>query len=99
MPNIEIYGMGLGFNGRGSKLRSKIFELFKDKGYAREIVVTIINSSVEDIHGNNQPFIRLLNDCQEHTQEILEILQTLDIDIEHSKLSSFIPKKSSKQEV
>ncbi len=88
MPNIELHG----YFERPGALELKIFDLFKDKPYVDEMVVTCCNDHVHDAKGNNQPFIRLVNSCQEHTEEIIEVLKTLHIDIEHLKLEAFIPK-------
>jgi len=93
LPNIEIHGLAM---DQASQLRCRIFQLLKDKSYIDETVVTVYPDVVEDKNGNSQPFIRVVNDCQAHTEEILKLLQSLGIDIEHMQLSSFIPKKQSK---
>ena len=93
MPNIEIYG----YNSAVSKvLRKQIFEeLFVDKPYVKEMVVTIIPSKVADTKGWEQPFIRLLSSNSEEAEEILEIVEEKlpGIDIEYVKIEKFIPKK------
>ena len=89
MPNVEIHGM---FWQEAVRLEKKIFKLFKDKPYIEEMVVTIYRTVVRDSKGNSQPFIRLVNSCQEHSEEIVEKLKTLE-DVEHLKLESFIPKE------
>ena len=90
MPNVEIHGM---FLQEAVRLEKKIFKLFGDKPYIKEMVVTIYQTIVRDFKGNSQPFIRLVNSCQEHSEEIVEKLKTLEIDVEHLKLESFIPKE------
>jgi len=92
MPNIEIHGQFRNLN-TPAVLERNIFNLFSDRPYAKEMVVTFCNDHVHDMHGNEQPFLRLANSCQEHTEEILERLETLDIDIEHLRLEKFIPRK------
>ena len=90
MPNIEIHGLPY---EEADDLANRIFYLFKEKPYVNEMVVTIFPSIVKDNNWKDQPFLRLANSCQEHTEEILEKLQTLNIDIEHLVLAKFIPKK------
>ena len=90
MPNVEIHGM---FWQEAVRLEKKIFKLFGDKLYIEEMVVTIYRTIVRDFKGNSRPFIRLVNSCQEHSEEIVEKLKTLEIDVEHLKLESFIPKE------
>jgi hypothetical protein len=92
MPNIEIHGEYT--VEEGNALLQKIFARFKGKPYVDETVVTFSRDHVVDKDGFRQPFIRLVNSYQEHTNEIIEILQTLNMDIEHLELKAFIPKKS-----
>jgi len=92
MPNIEIHGLT---EREAAKLTREIFGMFREKSYADEMVVTFYPTKVVDKNWKSQPFIRLANSCQEHTQEILERLQILNIDIEHLALVAFIPKKPS----
>ena len=93
MPNIEIHGRFENSNVP-DLLGRRIFDLFTGKPYVTDMVVTFCGDHVCDVHGNEQPFIRLLNSCQEHTEEILKELETLNIDIEYLDLSGFIPKRS-----
>ncbi len=90
MPNIEIHGLA---TDQALKIRSQIFKLLKDRPYIDETVVTIYQDIVEDKDGNSQPFIRVVNDCQTYPKEILGLLRSLKIDLEHMRLSSFISKK------
>ncbi len=90
MPNVEIHGEA---PWKAEDLSKEIFELFADKPYVEEMVVTIYGTIVTDFKGNIQPFIRLVNSCQEHSEEIIERLKILGIDIEHLKMESFIPKE------
>lgn len=89
MPNVEIHGL---HRAEARDLKAKIWYLFKDKPYIEEMVVTISPTTIEDVHGKDQPFLRLANSHQAHTREILETLGTLGMDIEHLKLEKFYPK-------
>ena len=91
MPNIEIHGY-YSHHLEAMDLKEQIFNLFKSKPYIDEMVVTFCQDEVFGRGGKEQPFIRLVNSCQEHTEEILEMLGTLGIDIEHAKLEAFYPK-------
>lgn len=88
MPNVEIHGFE---NPEAGAVRCKIFNLFRDTSYVGEMVVTIFPTDVKDGDGKDQPFIRLVNSDQEHTQEILDRLKTLGIDIEQLRLEAFFP--------
>lgn len=90
MPNIEIHGL---LRLRAGELADKVFDLFRGKPYLEETVVTIYPTIVKDVHGKDHPFIRVVNEHQLHTKEILEKLKTLGIDIEHLKLTAFIPRQ------
>lgn len=95
MPNIEIHGF---VENNAKKLREDIFELFNSKSYVKEMVVTVFSTIVRDANNVSQPFIRLVNSCQEHTDEILNLLSSFDFDIEHLELKEFysrgeLPKK------
>jgi len=90
MPNVEIHGLYL---TEAEDLRGRIFGLFQDKPYVEEMVVTIHPTAVKDVHGDDQPYLRLANSDQSHTEEILGRLRTLGIGIEHLKLEGFIPKQ------
>ena len=92
MPNVEIHGL----NWRDAVvLRRKVFELFKDKPYVTEMVVTIYRTIVTNRNGNSKPFFRLVNSCQEHETEITNGLHNtfLRMDIEHLDMKDFIPAK------
>ena len=89
MPNVEIHGLGW---RDADALYDKVFELFKDKPYVEEMVITIYTTVVRDRNGNSKPFFRLVNSCQEHSEEIICGLETL-MDTEHQELKSFRPKK------
>ena len=93
MPNIEIYGSSPKIS---EMLKEHLFkELFADKPYVKEIVVTIVPSEVTDVEGFQQPFLRLLSSDSEEAKEILGILERKipDIDLEYVKIEKFIPKK------
>lgn len=86
MPNIEIHGFP---QKEAEDLKDKVFELFEDRPYVDEMVVTIYPTVVKDKHGNDQPFIRLANSHRLLSQDLLERLRTLGMDIEHLKLEAF----------
>lgn len=89
MPNIEIHGLP---QDKAHDLRLRIFFAFKNERYVGDMVVTVFRTSVNDIKGDSQPYFRLLNDSQEHTEEIIEILKQFGLDIEHLELNKFYPK-------
>jgi hypothetical protein len=92
MPNIEIHGLGF---LEADALFDKVFELFQNKPYADEMVVTICKTTVRNRNRNPKPFLRLVNSCQEHSEEIISVLETLRMDIEHQGLEDFIPAKKT----
>jgi len=91
MPNIEIHGMGK--REEANLLAKRIFQLFADEPYVDEMVVTICDTFVQDRHGISQPFLRLANSCQEHTEEIIGKLRQLGLDVEHLEFKAFYPKQ------
>ena len=94
MPNIELHGFGGQYviNNMTVDLPRVIFAMFQTKPYVSEMVVTVYPTTVIDQDGVNQPFIRLVNSCQEHSEEILKRLKELRVDIEHVRLEGFHPK-------
>lgn len=91
MPNIEMHGIK---NTETShQLRKKIFTIFANQPYVDEMVVTVVDSWVQDKNAKSQPFLRLVNSCQKHTAEILAGLRLLEMDIEHLQLEAFYPKE------
>ena len=88
MPNVEIHGLGW---FEADALYDKVFELFKDKPYVTEMVVTVYPTIVRGYKGSSKPFFRLVSSCQEHSEEIIRGLKTLLMDVEHQKLEDFIP--------
>ena len=90
MANIEIHGLGKGIRADG--MAKEIFQLFSDKPYVDEMVVTTFLTHVQNKNGKSQPFLRLINSCQEHTEEIIEKLKSFNMDIEHARLHAFYPK-------
>jgi hypothetical protein len=93
MPNIEIHGMGVMVQAH--EMKKRIFQLFSDKPYVEEMVVTIFSTKVRNKCGDSQPFLRLVNSCQEHAEEIITILRRLNMDIEYLELKAFYPKGPS----
>jgi len=90
MPNIEIHGLS---KERAKEMYDKIVVIFRGRPYFSEVVVTRYPTEVHDLSGNTQPFLRLVSSCQEHTEEIMHILEVLDLDIERGKLEEFRPRK------
>ena len=91
MPNIEVHGFGRG--KEGEQMRENIFWLFDDKPYVDEMVVTLFSTNVRDKNKKAQPFFRLVNSCQEHSEEIIRMLQEqFGLDVEHLQLVKFYPK-------
>ena len=84
MPNVEIHGM---YMDGATTLRKRIFEVLPND----DLVVTVIKSDVNDREGNVQPFLRLVNTCQDGTPLIIERLLTLGMDVEHLALNGFYP--------
>ena len=110
MPNIEIHGFAtLTFDSPVSTKtgyqvfldekaywwRNSIWKLFSDKPYRSDMVVTIVPDHVSDKNLYRQPFLRVVSTPSDHLKEIVEILKTLNIDIEVQMLSAFFPKKSA----
>ncbi|MCK4355262.1 hypothetical protein KAW43_02895 [Candidatus Parcubacteria bacterium] len=93
MPNVEIHGLGW---RKAVALRKKVFVLFKNKPYVEEMVVTIYRTVVTNYKGDSKPFFRLVNSCQEHSEEIVSGLETL-MDTEHGELKSFRLKKGNRK--
>src|SRR4030042_775959 len=93
MPNIEIHGFHVGLKD-SNMLRLQIFELFKDRPFVNDMVVTAIESHVCDVKGQSQPFLRLLSSDAEEAEEILQVLgeKLPGIDVEYVKIERFIPK-------
>jgi len=90
VPNIEIHGL----DEKGAKdIYDRIIAVFRGRPYFDDMVVTIYPTKVYDLAGNTQPFLRLVNSHQEHTDEIMHVLEVLHMDIERGKLEEFRPKK------
>ena len=95
MPNIQIHGMGI---GSGSDLtRSSIINACKGAEYASELVVETCHSSVTDLKGRQQPYLKIVapaDSLDKHLDDILKRLEPLNMDTEVGELRRFIPKKS-----
>jgi len=89
MPNIEIYGLK---DSDGVKVAEKIDELFREKDYRDEYVLTYIQSYVCDRKGIVQPYLRLVTTPSDHMEDIIGELRKIGMDIEVSLLERFIPK-------
>lgn len=89
MPNIETHSMSI---NEFRDTEEKIKELIKNEPYEKETVITRVEDMTKDIKGVRQPFLRVFYSCADHIKDLLALLQTLHIDIEHSQVG-FIPKK------
>jgi hypothetical protein len=94
MPNIEIHGLN---EADAEAVYEEIVDHFKGTSYYNEMVVTIYQTKVRNLKRGNQPFIRLLNSCQLHTEEIMLTLKRILpwLDIERGKLEEFSEKTKS----
>lgn len=95
MPNIEIHGLN---ESDAEAVYEELVDGFKGTSYYDEIVVTIYPTIVRDLlKKESQPFIRLLNSCQLHTEEIMLALKQILpwIDIERARLEEFSEKTQS----
>jgi len=104
MPNIEIHGFGtqapisvsvygVQLKDPAFSLRARIFAMFKDKPYFNDMVVTIVPDETVDKLNFHQPFLRVVSTPVPYIGEIIELLKTLNMDIEIQELTAFIPKK------
>jgi len=100
MPNIEIHGFGYQSLVYGTHVTSgakdlgnKALRLLSEKSYLPEVVITICADEVFDVIGKPQPFLRVVSTPTPHLDEIVELLKTLNVDIEVQMLSAFYPKK------
>lgn len=95
MPNIEVHGFGeykceyVGIKNRARLSVNELFDLFCDKSYVEEMVITICPDITLDKKGENQPFLRVVSTPSPHLDEIVELLKVLNIDIEILLLKSF----------
>lgn len=89
MPNIEIHGFD---EKEAEKLREDIFALFQGNSYFDDMVVTIYPNTVKNRDRHDQPFVRLVKSSETQSQEMIEQLHLLGIDVEYLRLEKFIPK-------
>lgn len=90
VPNIEIHGR----NNWSYALVEIIHSLLDGKHYADDVVVTICQTDIVfDPHMKEQPFLRLITTSDGETTEIIKLLQTLGMDIEHIVAVGFYPAK------
>lgn len=83
MPNIEI----IGFLEKSHTMADSVRELFEQKPYADDMILTIHpNSYALDVKSKaHQPYFRLVHtpkDDPEEIKEIKELLASLEVDIE-----------------
>ena len=89
MPNVEIHGLD---QSSARHVRHQIFNIFRNTSCVDDMVVTIFPTNVTDVHDIDRPFLRLVNSCQAHTDNIIVLLGALGMDIEYLQLAKFIPK-------
>lgn len=96
MPNIKIFGLKSKRDNYPSvvqnEIKNKLIEMFKKTSYADNIVITMIESTVESLNGGQRPYIQLeftIEDCK-YFDKIIEKLKTLDMDIQLLKINKFI---------
>lgn len=91
MPNVEIHGLR---KKEARELRKRIFRIFEEESFAGDMVVTIVPSEVEERRGTPQPFIRVTSTEQSYLKGLIQRLrETIEMDVEHSRLEAFYPKK------
>lgn len=89
MANIEVHS---GEPLERLELRDRIFKLFSEKKYADDIVVGIYSVTTINKSRDPQPFLRVVSTQESYLSEMIEALQSLQIDIEVMILSAFHPK-------
>ncbi len=99
MPNIEI----IGFLEKSYIMADSVRELFEQKPYADDMIITTYANSyaLDMINKARQPYFRLVYtpyDDPEEIKKIKELLASLKIDIEVMILHEFIEAKNPKQD-
>jgi hypothetical protein len=91
MPNIEFHGTRnqLGFDAR--QFRAKIKAIFADWS-CKDMVVDIIDSDVQDLQDNPQPYLRVLDTNAEEGERIAFRLRLEGYDVEFIHLTKFFSK-------
>lgn len=101
MPNIQIFGLQSDMEdmfgeSRVNKVSNKIRQLFEEKPYRDDYVITNVLSEV-NLHREEvcSPFLRICTTNSEgELEDILNTLAVLNMDMEVLILQRFIPKKS-----
>jgi hypothetical protein len=91
MPNIEIYGLAPG----DPKIGEVIDVLCRglDVETSKDVVVTRIDSEVEDLKFRPQPFLRIIDSNSVRAVKIAELFT--DWDVEVPPPITFFPRKTS----
>ena len=93
MPNIEVHGLTI---NDAIRIRKEIYAIFNQKPYLEEITVEFHPTQARDHKLVSRPYLRIVTsrgDDQRIVQEILETLESLNMDIEHIEIKRFIPKE------
>ena len=96
MPNVEI----IGFLEKSHIMADSVRELFEQKPYAHDMIITTYpNSYALDITNEaRQPYFRLVytpDDDPKEIKKIKKLLASLEVDIEVLLLDEFIKAKKS----
>ena len=88
MPNIEIHGLaGVSLNGT----TDDIVNLLRPAPFAEDVVISLINDNVINLGGNNRPYLRVVGTDATETQQVVDLLKPLKVDIEVLLLHAFVP--------
>jgi hypothetical protein len=87
MPNIEIHG----FAERAKEVREKVRDALRDLPFANEIVTTTFPTVVQDLNGNETPYLRVVATPDRDLESIIAFLKPLELDIEYLPLGRWIP--------
>jgi len=92
MPNIEIHGFSEAIQ-KGAIIRRVIAECIPE--IMDDVVITIVPSTVKDLHGNTKPFIRVLSpDHRDEVRVAMRINKELGLNVEWIKLGGFFEGKN-----
>ncbi len=87
MPNIELYGFG--FEQESLRIKKQIKDIFKAWP---DMVITVVQSVVNDMQNARQPFVRVLDSNAERGERIALRIAMEGFDAEFQKLSKFLPR-------
>ena len=93
MPNFEIYG-NPEYLPNAATFELDLNNALKGSAYANDVVTTRTLSSVEDLNGKKQAFIRIVATerfLDAHLHDMLKRLAFLGLDIEVQELREYVP--------